>query len=345
MVKPMRRVTKTVAALILATVSVGASAFYPNFPPPGYVARYPHARVQPNPPLPQGGYPYYALPRPMQPYPRFAPRPQIDATARAAAVPQTGRQELATTVAVPTMKPPDTVADDKQATSDEVDAGIDADSLAGTGTAQFIESLLPLIETENQRILALRQDLLELSARLESGKPLGKAQRERLTQLARTYRVEGNPLKDGDVRAALISKVDSVPASLALAQAANESAWGKSRFAREGNNLFGIWTYDEDKGIVPRRRAPGKKHLVRKFDSIGDSVRYYLHTLNSHPAYASLREIRAEMRASGQAPDALMLAAGLTKYSARGEQYVELIRDMIRRFDLAVYDAAVADSA
>lgn len=84
---------------------------------------------------------------------------------------------------------------------------------------------------------------------------------------------------------------------------------------------------------------------MRKFDSIGDSVRYYLHTLNSHPAYASLREIRAGMRANGQALDALMLAGGLTNYSARGEQYVELIRDMIRRFDLAVYDAAVANEA
>ncbi|HOP17854.1 MAG TPA: glucosaminidase domain-containing protein, partial [Gammaproteobacteria bacterium] len=187
--------------------------------------------------------------------------------------------------------------------------------------------------------------LLELIARLESATSLGKAQTKRLKQLARTYRVEGNPLKDADARATLISRVDSVPASLALAQAANESAWGKSRFAREGNNLFGIWTYDEDKGIVPLRRAPGKKHLVRKFDSIGDSVRYYLHTLNSHPAYASLREIRAGMRANGQALDALMLAGGLTNYSARGEQYVELIRDMIRRFELAIYDAAVANEA
>jgi len=331
MVKPMRRVTKTVAALILATVSMGASAFYPNFPPPGYAARYPHPRVQANPPIPQGGYPYYAFSRPVQPYPWFATRPQVDATARPAAA--------------PAAEQPDAGADDKQATSEDVDADIDADALASSGNREFVESLLPLIEAENQRILTLRQDLLELIARLESATSLGKAQTKRLKQLARTYRVEGNPLKDADARAALISRVDSVPASLVLAQAANESAWGKSRFAREGNNLFGIWTYDEDKGIVPLRRAPGKKHLVRKFDSIGDSVRYYLHTLNSHPAYASLREIRAGMRANGQALDALMLAGGLTNYSARGEQYVELIRDMIRRFELAIYDAAVANEA
>ena len=332
MVEPMRRFKKTVAALMLVAFSTGASAFYPGFPPPGYPGQ-PYTRMYPDP-SPQGVHPYHAYPRPMQPYPWFFTRPQVDTTRRAAAVTPRPHRRLP----APAADRPDTVVDDEQ-------AGAGGDTLPSTDAARFIESLLPLIETENQRILALRQDLLDLSARLDSGTGLGRAQRERLTQLARTYRVEGNPLEDAGVRDALIRKVDSVPASLALAQAANESAWGKSRFAREGNNLFGIWTYDEDKGIVPRRRTPGKKHLVRKFDSVGESVRYYLHTLNSHPAYESMREIRAGMRASGRAPDALLLAAGLTRYSAKGEQYVELIREMIRRFDLAVYDARALDSA
>lgn len=332
MVKLMRRVKTTVAALMLVAFSTGASAFYPGFPPPGYPGQ-PYSRRYPDPP-PQAVYPYYAYPRPVQTYPWFSARPRVNSTRRASAVTPQPHKRLP----APAADQPGTVPDDKQ-------PGAGGDALPSTDAAQFVESLLPLIETENQRILALRQDLLDLSGRLDSGIGLDRVQRERLRQLARTYRIEGNPLEDAGVREALIKKVDSVPASLALAQAANESAWGKSRFAREGNNLFGIWTYDEDKGIVPRRRTPGKKHLVRRFDSIGESVRYYLHTLNSHPAYESMREIRAGMRASGQAPDPLLLAAGLTGYSAKGEQYVELIRDMIRRFDLAVYDARASGSA
>ena len=332
MVKLMRRVKTTVAALMLVAFSTGTLAFHPGFPPPGYPGQ-PYSRMYPGTP-PQAVYPYYAYPRPVQTYPWYSARPRVNTTRRASAVTPQPHKRLP----APAADQPGTVPDDKQ-------PGAGGDALPSTDAAQFVESLLPLIETENQRILALRQDLLDLSGRLDSGIGLDRVQRERLRQLARTYRIEGNPLEDAGVREALIRKVDSVPASLALAQAANESAWGKSRFAREGNNLFGIWTYDEDKGIVPRRRTPGKKHLVRRFDSIGESVRYYLHTLNSHPAYESMREIRAGMRASGQAPDPLLLAAGLTGYSAKGEQYVELIRDMIRRFDLAVYDARASGSA
>ena len=328
----MRRVKTTVAALMLVAFSTGTLAFHPGFPPPGYPGQ-PYSRMYPGTP-PQAVYPYYAYPRPVQTYPWYSARPRVNTTRRASAVTPQPHKRLP----APAADQPGTVPDDKQ-------PGAGGDALPSTDAAQFVESLLPLIETENQRILALRQDLLDLSGRLDSGIGLDRVQRERLRQLARTYRIEGNPLEDAGVREALIRKVDSVPASLALAQAANESAWGKSRFAREGNNLFGIWTYDEDKGIVPRRRTPGKKHLVRRFDSIGESVRYYLHTLNSHPAYESMREIRAGMRASGRAPDALLLAAGLTRYSAKGEQYVELIREMIRRFDLAVYDARASDSA
>ena len=328
----MRRVKTTVAALMLVAFSTGTLAFHPGFPPPGYPGQ-PYSRMYPGTP-PQAVYPYYAYPRPVQTYPWYSARPRVNTTRRASAVTPQPHKRLP----APAADQPGTVPDDKQ-------PGAGGDALPSTDAAQFVESLLPLIETENQRILALRQDLLDLSGRLDSGIGLDRVQRERLRQLARTYRIEGNPLEDAGVREALIRKVDSVPASLALAQAANESAWGKSRFAREGNNLFGIWTYDEDKGIVPRRRTPGKKHLVRKFDSVGESVRYYLHTLNSHPAYESMREIRAGMRASGRAPDALLLAAGLTRYSAKGEQYVELIREMIRRFDLAVYDARASDSA
>jgi Bax protein len=206
--------------------------------------------------------------------------------------------------------------------------------------AAFFAELQPLVARENARLAALRDEVAGLVETIDNGGTLRKAHRQRLGELARRYRVEGDPVASPEARRELLRKVDIVPVSLALAQAANESAWGKSRFAREGNNLFGIWTYDERQGIVPRKRSPGKKHLVRRFDSVADSVRYYMHTLNSHPAYAELRAIRAGLREDGRSPDGHSLADGLTRYSAKGKDYVHTIRAMIRRFDLAAFDAA-----
>ena len=134
-------------------------------------------------------------------------------------------------------------------------------------------------------------------------------------------------------------KIDIIPASLALAQAANESAWGESRFAQEANNLFGIWTYDRAKGLKPKNRENGKTHLVRIFDDIGASVRYYMYNLNSHPAYRELRQIRQQLRASGRAINGYALAAGLEKYSSQGTTYIELIRDLIEQNEWALLDS------
>lgn len=198
----------------------------------------------------------------------------------------------------------------------------------------FVDRLTPIVQQENDRLRMLRRELERLYSELLR-EQLDGAGTDRLRQLARRYRVEGNVLKDPAARRDLLDRVDIIPLELALAQAVNESAWGTSRFAREGNNLFGIWTYDQDKGIVPKNRAKGAKHLVRRFDSLDESVRYYLHTLNSHPAYAELRRIRAESRSQGKIADGLLLAGGLTRYSAKGEHYVALIRQLIRRYPFA----------
>jgi Bax protein len=201
-----------------------------------------------------------------------------------------------------------------------------------TGSKQaFISTLLPHIEKENQRLLALRKDVESLLDKLDSGGSLGKQEQKRIKELAKRYRVKPDPLTIKAAREELLRKIDIIPSSLSLAQAANESAWGQSRFAQEANNLFGIWTYDKDKGLIPGNREKGKKHLVRIFDDIGESVRYYMHTLNSHPAYTGLRGIRGDLRGSGQAIDGHKLAAGLEKYSARGQQYIDIIRSMIRK--------------
>ena len=121
-----------------------------------------------------------------------------------------------------------------------------------------------------------------------------------------------------------------MPEWLALMQAANESAWGTSRFAREGNNFFGQWCFRKGCGIVPSRRAKGATHEVAAFKSPAESVRAYMHNLNTGKAYRYLRKIRTGLRRQGKPLTAEVLAAGLDHYSERGHAYVEDLRRMIR---------------
>ena len=202
----------------------------------------------------------------------------------------------------------------------------------------FVTTLLPYIEEENRRLTLLRSNVAAMLDKLESNRALSTDEQKRLTGLAKKYRIAGNPLEQANARAELMRKIDIIPASLALAQAVNESAWGESRFAREANNLFGIWTYDEAKGLKPLRREEGKTHLVRIFDDFGDSVRYYMYTLNSHPAYRELRQIRKQQRDANSDIDGHQMAAGLEKYSAKGKAYIELIQGLIKQNEWALLD-------
>lgn len=128
-----------------------------------------------------------------------------------------------------------------------------------------------------------------------------------------------------------------VPASLPLAQAAIESAWGTSRFARMGNNLFGQWCFQQGCGLVPRARPADAAHEVANFESVYDSVVAYLLNLNGHPAYADLRAIRLSTIEAGKQPDGAMLADGLVSYSQRGQVYVDDIRTLIVNNKLSRY--------
>ena len=203
----------------------------------------------------------------------------------------------------------------------------------------FINELLPYIEEENRRLTRLRARVEGIIAAIENNIAVTESDQQEIISLANSYRVNGNPLQYKTARQELLRKIDLIPSSLALAQAANESAWGASRFAREANNLFGIWTYDENKGLKPRDREEGEKHLVRIFDDFGESVRYYIHTLNSHPAYEELRDIRQQLRQTDHVIDGHALAAGLEKYSAKGKMYIDLIQDLIRQNEWARLDA------
>lgn len=214
----------------------------------------------------------------------------------------------------------------------------DADSLpdfAGIGEVDsrkqaFFDYLAPMVEAENARVMEQREQLLELADRIEDGQAPSWLERRWLNGLAAEYEVEWLGAEPEKSLAQLKSRVDRVPVALALVQAAAESGWGRSRFAVEGNNLFGQWCYTPGCGMVPGQRSEGAAHEVAAFPSVRESVRRYINNLNTHRAYAPLREMRARLRENGQPLKALQLADGLIRYSERREEYVEETKAVIR---------------
>ncbi|MGH8402255.1 MAG: glucosaminidase domain-containing protein, partial [Gammaproteobacteria bacterium] len=191
----------------------------------------------------------------------------------------------------------------------------------------FFRALLPIVLAENLRIWNQRVFLLHQFG--QGGVDPQSDAGQELAAIADQYKVAGD-LNDPKVRETLLNRVDIVPVALVLAQAAQESGWGTSRFALEGNNLFGIWTWDADQGSVPVNRPGDANHLVRVYPDVQTSVRAYLHNINIGFAYVDFRNMRARMRANGKPLDALALAGALNRYSITGDAYIENIRDMIR---------------
>lgn len=192
----------------------------------------------------------------------------------------------------------------------------------------FIGTLLPIVLTENERLRTKRHDMLALLARIESGATLSPSDQGWLRSLASDYRVDGDPVTDVDAQRTLRRRIDVIPAELALAQAALESGWGRSVYARAHRDPFGM------QGIV--RKDPSQP----KFESLRDSVRTYLRTLNSHPAYQKLRIIRSRLRKQGKPLEGQLLAAGLTRYSELGQGYVEKVVAVLRSNDFKRLAAA-----
>jgi uncharacterized FlgJ-related protein len=177
------------------------------------------------------------------------------------------------------------------------------------------------------------------------------ADREWLAGLAAHYRLlkEGEALPKGDALSALAAelmvRVDAVPPSLALGQAAYESGYGTSRFAREGNALFGQWTYG-GKGMQPRQKRASKgDYGVAAYDWPLESVRGYMQNLNTHRAYQKLRDGRAAARSQGRVPTGIELADTLTSYSEKGGEYVKTLKGIMRANELAVADNATLRAA
>jgi len=191
----------------------------------------------------------------------------------------------------------------------------------------FFGFMRPFVEIENAALLKDRERLISL--RKTSGESMSAEDKQWIEAMADRYGLD-SPLSDPKSWDHLLKRVDIVPYPLVLAQSANESAWGTSRFARKGHNFFGQWCFSKGCGIVPSRRDAGSKHEVAVFKSAQHSVRAYLKNINTGRVYAGLRKIRAEQRAKGEALSASVLAGGLTKYSERGAAYVKEIRSMIR---------------
>ena len=193
----------------------------------------------------------------------------------------------------------------------------------------FFDFLRPVARSVNEEIRAKRERLKDLAAEVEDG-DLAGSDRIWVREMADRYRVAKAERSLGAVVEGLLRKVDVIPVSLVLAQGAKESAWGRSRFAREGNNLFGEWCFSPGCGMVPRRRDSGKTHEVEVFPSVRAAVASYVHNLNSHPEYRQLRGIRASLRQAGRPVSGMALAAGLHGYSAQGSDYVASVRAIIR---------------
>ena len=196
----------------------------------------------------------------------------------------------------------------------------------------FLRALLPMVLIEN-RSLREQRNLAKMLLEVEPPEH-GSDTHKWLKNLAKKFRVHGD-LKKPEVIALLLSRLDEIPPALALAQSAIETGWGTSRFALEGNSLFGQWTFKRSNGLKPSNRNLDATHYVASFPTLRDSVRAYMRNLNVGHAYSEFRQERARIRADGDSLQAEELAVFLHRYSQRGEHYVADLQRMIRSRHIA----------
>ena len=193
----------------------------------------------------------------------------------------------------------------------------------------FIQIVLPLILKENNNIRIDRKRLFSI---------INKSKNTNLERkwLAKKYKQYGVNSKD---LSTLKIRMDEIPVSLAIAQAAKETGWGTSRFAQEGNALFGQWTWSGE-GLKPKEADKSQGHKVMRFNVLQASVRAYQRNLNTHSSYKNLRKARAELRDKNQSLDSLILSKYLNEYAETGDQYVEVLQKIIKQNELQDFDDA-----
>ena len=194
----------------------------------------------------------------------------------------------------------------------------------------FVRTVLPLIIKENQKILSLRNNLTLLSEKIYEKKSLNNNELKTIERLSKIYKINFNENYKLEVIQDLLDKVDIIPNSIVMAQAAIESGWGSSRFAKEYNALFGEYTYDNNRGVIPLKRENGEKHLIKSFNSYNSSVQSYFININSHYAYNSFRDIRKIMRERNNFQNVNLLVEKLNTY-AEDENYINTIKSVIEK--------------
>ena len=193
----------------------------------------------------------------------------------------------------------------------------------------FIQIVLPLILQKNNNIRLDRKRLFSI---------INKSHNTELEKkwLEKKYKQYGVNSKD---LSTLKIRMDEIPVSLAIAQAAKETGWGTSRFAQEGNALFGQWTWSGE-GLKPKDADKSQGHKVMRFNVLQASVRAYQRNLNTHSSYKNLRQARAQLRDSGKPLDSLILVKYLNEYAETGEKYVEVLTKIINQNNLKDFDDA-----
>ena len=193
----------------------------------------------------------------------------------------------------------------------------------------FIKIVLPLIVKENNKIRIDRKRLFIILNKNSNT----DIEKKWLEKKYKQYGVRQNDLSTLKIR------MDEIPVSLAIAQAAKETGWGTSRFALKGNALFGQWTWSGE-GLKPKNAEEGQYHKVMKFHSLQLSVRAYLRNLNTHSSYKNLRKARTELRNQNKSLDSLILSRYLDKYAETGNKYVEVLQKIIVQNNLKDFDEA-----
>lgn len=202
----------------------------------------------------------------------------------------------------------------------------------------FIRTVLPLILKANEEVRDERRQLIAIEEQISSGREISEVTQLWLDNLAEKYRTSPNDF------VTLLRRVDTVSPTVALAQSIEESGWGRSRFARHGNALYGQRVWSKGAGFVPEERAEGERFEVRAFDSLLDSVRSYVVNLNRHYAYEEYRATRSRMRAQETSLHWGALTATLINYSERREAYVETLAGLINSNRLDQFEAAQLSS-
>jgi len=201
----------------------------------------------------------------------------------------------------------------------------------------FIKTFLPLISYENQKILLERNYLYNIKESLINNFTLTNSDLGYLKKIAKKYKIKTTNKHKIDLVDQLLISVDFIPNSIVLAQAANESGWGTSRFAKEYNAFFGEYTYDFSKGVVPLNRDEGKTHLVKAFSSFDKSIVSYFKNINTHYAYEKFRLTRKLMREKNNFSNINLLVATLDTY-AEDDKYIETIGSIIKSNKLYQFD-------